>query len=490
MWPRGVDNLATAMDRAAPDGRVLETEICVVGAGPAGATVARRLALLGHRVCLVERAAFPRHRIGESLPPSILPVLETLALRERVVSAGFLRPGGAIVHWAGVQGRPAYPEDSPGFQVDRGRFDALLLEAAREAGVKILQPVHACRPTHGPECWTVPLRGSAAHDAVRARYLIDAAGKHAALGRRTTPSTARTAALYAYWRAPAGIGPETRVEAGDETWYWGAPLPDGSFNAAVFLDMTACAGLSDGRRHAAYRALLQRSVLLKACAEGQLLGPVRCCDASGYHDPDPIGITALRVGEAGFSIDPLSSQGVQSAMASAIQASIAVHTILTRAEHARLAIDFFRDRQRESVAMHARLSAGHYARQCELRPNAFWRARSRMPPELGTPRFPPTAPPLRGAQPIELSRAATVVETPVISGEIVVPGSALAHPNLERPVMYLDGLQIAPLIRRISPGIAADRVIEQWSAYAGRDRCQRILQWLWRHRVVIPSSCH
>jgi flavin-dependent dehydrogenase len=44
--------------------RCLKVEVCVIGGGPAGSTLARRLALLGHEVCLVEWLAFPRWHIG------------------------------------------------------------------------------------------------------------------------------------------------------------------------------------------------------------------------------------------------------------------------------------------------------------------------------------------------------------------------------------------------------------------------------------------
>jgi glycine/D-amino acid oxidase-like deaminating enzyme len=45
-------------------------DVIVIGGGPAGAATATLLALAGHRVQLLEREAFPRFRIGESLMPA------------------------------------------------------------------------------------------------------------------------------------------------------------------------------------------------------------------------------------------------------------------------------------------------------------------------------------------------------------------------------------------------------------------------------------
>ena len=116
-----------------------EADVCIIGGGPAGSTLAIRLAQLGHRVCLVERATFPRRHLGESLSPGVLPLLETIGARRAVEEAGFRRVRSVQVTWD--QG-PTERQDSAqqGLLVDRGPFDQLLLERARAAGVRVLQP--------------------------------------------------------------------------------------------------------------------------------------------------------------------------------------------------------------------------------------------------------------------------------------------------------------------------------------------------------------
>src|SRR5215510_11113439 len=77
--PSGSDSASTAMGvtaRAMVAGVRITSDICVIGGGPSGSTIAHRLASFGHDVCLVERHAFPRLHIGASLPPTILPLLE------------------------------------------------------------------------------------------------------------------------------------------------------------------------------------------------------------------------------------------------------------------------------------------------------------------------------------------------------------------------------------------------------------------------------
>jgi len=76
-----------------------ETEICVIGGGPAGSTIACRLGLFGHKVLLVEKHDFPRTHVGESLSPAILPLLDALGVRERIQTERFLRPDQALIRW-------------------------------------------------------------------------------------------------------------------------------------------------------------------------------------------------------------------------------------------------------------------------------------------------------------------------------------------------------------------------------------------------------
>ena len=116
-------------------------DVVIAGAGPAGSTAGYLLAGLGFRVLLLDKAEFPRYRIGESLTPSILPVLDFVKLRQPVESGGFLRMRGHTVCWGSAEPRTGYysPDKSRmGFQVWRESFDTLLLEnACRQKGIEV-----------------------------------------------------------------------------------------------------------------------------------------------------------------------------------------------------------------------------------------------------------------------------------------------------------------------------------------------------------------
>ena len=77
------------------------SDICVVGAGPAGSVFAARMAQFGHQVTIVERARFPRSHLGESVSAGVLPLLETIGARKAVEGADFGRLRNVRVKWDG-----------------------------------------------------------------------------------------------------------------------------------------------------------------------------------------------------------------------------------------------------------------------------------------------------------------------------------------------------------------------------------------------------
>ena len=470
--------------------QVIDTEVCVIGGGPSGSTIACKLAQFGHVACLIEKSAFPRRRLGESLPPSILPVLDGLGLRQLIESAGFLRPGSTIVRWASAGDVRKPYSLARGFHVDRGRFDALLLEGARSCGVQVLQPACAIHPQRHPQHgWLVRVRTNATVKTVRARIVVDATGRRGLRPHMRRRISTPTLALYGYWHRVPLDGIEARVEAAPDAWYWGAPLPDGSFNAMVFLDTQKCAGARTVGLVRLYREHLARSGLLRLCLRGCLQGKVRACDATSYADADPIRPDFLRVGEAAYAIDPLSSQGVQVAMLSAIQGGIALHTILTTPEQTADAIEFYRDRQATAVTRSARTAARLYSTAEPFATEPFWQRRAASVDNVVSERTTQqVVPRLRPDQPVALSKALQVVETPAVVGDLIRRVPALVHPALASPVAFLGSTELVPLLTDVVAGLTVDEIIRQWALRLELRDCIRIMQWLWRMGIVVPAA--
>jgi flavin-dependent dehydrogenase len=455
-------------------------DACVLGGGPAGGVAADRLARLGHRVVLLERDPFPRPQVGESLPPSILPLLDALGVRDRVESAGFLRPLGVHVRWGAEPAwRPFGP--APGFQVDRGVFDAILLASARDAGAAVLQPAVALTPSRDGDRWRVPYIENGMVRELRTRAVLDATGRRSRQPRPATGAT--TIALYGYWSGLEPRDASTLVEAGSDEWYWAAPLPNGTTVAAVFIDSDRCR--RDRRTiDALYRQLFAQARLLDGCAGGRIIGTVRACDASCRAAAAPASPMRVAVGDAGLALDPLSSQGVQSAIASALQAAVVVHTMLTRPERTSAAIAFHMQRQREALARHRRIVADSFSAAAQ--DEAFWRRRRGH--VEASPARPRRAVAGAVATRIRLSPDARVDATPVLDGDLVALRPALAHPALERPIAFIDGAPIDALLSAIAAMGTAAATIDAWSRSLAPDRARAALTWLWESGVIVSDA--
>lgn len=462
----------------------LQAEVCVVGGGPAGSAIASRLAAFGHDVVLVEAESFPRPHIGESLAPSIIPLLDYLGLRDEVEYAGFLRPRGALVRWAGQTQLRSETFGEPGFQVDRARFDRILLQTAVAAGVRLIQPARALGLIRlGPSRWLLPLRRLSDNgpEQVEARFLVDACGRGGLIARRKRRLMPATVALYGYWCETALNGPESRVEAGSEQWYWGAPLPGGAFIATVFVSPSQlrAVNLQD-----VYRELLSRSHLLAGCLSGRQMSIVRACAAAACVDDEPVGEDWLKVGESALALDPLSSQGVQTAIASGIQGAVVVHTLLSVQKFRDTAIRFVRDRIAETAKRHSETARAFYREQEQHCPTPFWTSRAAFTSPLPPRRH------LRIAMPILTDRVSVspntqFVYTPALCGDLIRPVKAILPPDSDTPIVFLADVPIAHLIERIVGVQTVQEVLDFWSRVQEPQFAARLLQWTIQHSVIV-----
>src|SRR5262245_65418377 len=108
-----------------------DADVIVIGGGPAGAAAARLLALWGHSVRVLTKAADSGRGAAESLPPSTRKLLATIGVLDRVDRAGFYRTTGNTVWWGERHG-DVERFDAAGYQVFRPAFDRLLLTAAAD----------------------------------------------------------------------------------------------------------------------------------------------------------------------------------------------------------------------------------------------------------------------------------------------------------------------------------------------------------------------
>ncbi|MCA8922207.1 MAG: FAD-dependent monooxygenase, partial [Planctomycetes bacterium] len=111
----------------------------VVGAGPAGASLALRLARAGRTCALIDGASFPRSKVcGEGVMPAGAAALDELGLLSELAPQG-QRFRGVRYHLPdGSQAAGSFPGAACGLGIARSVLDAALVAAARsEANVEL-----------------------------------------------------------------------------------------------------------------------------------------------------------------------------------------------------------------------------------------------------------------------------------------------------------------------------------------------------------------
>ena len=462
----------------------------VVGGGPAGATFAARMAQLGHDVWLAERATFPRRHLGEAMTPGVLPLLEVTGARAAVEAEGFRSVARVRVTWeAGTQLREDPRRE--GLIVDRGAFDRALLDRARGLGVQVLQPATVRARHRAVDGWSVEIDTGRGACLRRADLIADASGRQSGRSASRQWTGAATLALHAYWQG-SKLPREPLVEAGDAAWYWGVPLPDGTYNTLVFVDARTARG-EGGTLPERFMALLARSSLLAGCRDASLASAVSAIAATPYLDRERATATLLKVGDAALALDPLSSSGVQKAIQGALSASIVANTLLRRPASRDAALEFYRASLAEASARHCLWAAEHYGRVTDRGGGTFWQARS--PRAAGRAPENPPAPPRRGldaatlrSSAVALSADVVFVDQPCLDDQFVTVQPAIRHPALDSPVAYLGGHALAPLLRGLPAGLTPLQIARSWSDRIPLDRGLAIAGWMLDRGVLVSHA--
>jgi hypothetical protein len=281
------------------------------------------------------------------------------------------------------------------------------------------------------------------------------------------------------------------VEAGTEEWYWGAPLPDGSFNATVFVDRERFQHDLQrlGSVESVYQHLLAYSELLAGCLEGKPVGPAIVCDATCYTDDDPFMPDLIKVGEALFSVDPLSSQGVQTALGTALHAAAVVNTALRRSEDREIAEQFYRERQQEAVAFHCSAAAQLYGQVALEREAQFWQQRSgkhaiEQEGAVGADSTPVRKRPTEKGR-IQLATETEIFPIPCMDGDFIVKRQAVASPGRVQPMIFLGDVAVAPLLECLRTPLTVQETLSVWSQKIHGNQIEGVLSWLWENGVIV-----
>jgi menaquinone-9 beta-reductase len=315
-----------------------QTEIAIVGGGPAGAAVAIALARRGHQASLFERLPRPRWRAaGVYSSPLTRRRLLALGLPEEDVRR-LIRPISAMVVQSIDQAascRLEYLAGEHACGVDRVRLEQRLLDHARAQGVEVHEGSPVIRLDLSQRKPSLTVSGHAGPRSWRASLVVGADGPSSMVARAAGVTLGsrlfRRAALTVHRADPAASPAGTAMDAEmlvGAGWYCGvAPVPGGRVNLGLVLteaELRRQLRLTNGTESVMGRMLADLPPPVRAWSAAPSTDEIQAALPLLHRVERAAGRNFVLVGDAAGFIDPLSGEGLQRALASAEMASAAI----------------------------------------------------------------------------------------------------------------------------------------------------------------------
>ncbi|AMA60162.1 flavin-dependent monooxygenase QhpG [Bradyrhizobium sp. CCGE-LA001] len=466
---------------------VAEHDVVILGAGQAGASAAIRLAQMGLDVGLLERLQFPRGHVGICISDETVALIDYLGLGREFDDAQFWRRHLTAVRWGDPEAR-LVPQQ--GYHVDRAVLDELMLRRARSVGARIYQPAQLQEVRRLEDFgWSVTIAANERRQRLKAQFIVDAAGRRPAISGARIKDGPPLVSIHANWAPSRTIAFDGLIEAGEDAWLWYAQTGHNQAVVSVFCDPRSLrAGKADGMQ-AQYAGVLRQFRALRPQQLGEQSSVPQVCDATSHHAEDPVGDGYIRLGDACFSVDPLSSQGVHLALQSGLQGSIVVNTILRKPENTEAAQQFFLMRTGERIGRYTGRTKQEYARVAAIYPNAFWRARAgdASVPMAGDLDSIVESPPRAASDRVAVSPDVSLGAAPVIDGVFVQVRQVVRHPNINGDVAYVEGVDLARLLSALPQRFAYCDIPKFWRDHVPSATGDRIASWLWSKNVLVRA---
>ena len=306
--------------------------ICILGGGPAGLATALALRKYGFDVTVLEATSYNSYRAGEHIIAESLPFIEALQIPGRIIENNSIRCYAVDSVWGGNK---LHTRDSifnvygEGFLLSRPALDRELAAyvQSQEVDLKVNAKVKSLGFEDGR--WLVNYLSKIGIETLTVDFLIDATGKNsqfaAALGAkkyRYDNLIGITSFFKPKEDKPVQNG-VILVEAVENGWWYSTVLQDDTLVAMFMTDgnlLNKPVSLEEN-----FQAFIDLSKRTKGILNNyRRVGKARAVSAISQIQSKLVGERYLAVGDAAWSVDPLSSQGIFKAITMGTKAAEAV----------------------------------------------------------------------------------------------------------------------------------------------------------------------
>ena len=320
----------------------IKTGICIIGAGPAGATASIFLCKMGIKHVIVDAASFPRDKIcGDGLDLNTIRVLnhidptiieKELAANKNFFTASqgfrFILPSGRKVDILrnAANGTNDHADRPMFFVSKRFDFDNLLVSKIDRSIADVQLSTRINIITKTGKTWMLEGEGPSGKIAIETDFLIGADGDHSIvlkhLGERKVDRNNYAGAVRQYWSGVEGMHPDNLLEVYFPkslplSYFWIFPLPDGKANVGYGMASNYIAKHHINVRKAFEELIKTDPVLIPRFKNAQPQETVK-----GYgipmsgNDRKAYGDGWMLLGDAASLVCPTSGEGIGSGMIS------------------------------------------------------------------------------------------------------------------------------------------------------------------------------
>lgn len=311
----------------------------IIGGGPTGATLALALARKSKHVVIVEKTSFPRFHVGESFLPRGYELLGELGLADRLADIPQVPKYGAEFGFGHGRETTCFTfdmslrgEPDQAFNIERAPFDAMMLDAARDAGAEVLSGTVKRVVRLGEGDVAVDVDGQ----TLRGRCLLDASGQTCVLGKhlgvRRGMEHHRKVAYFGHFENVARLEGKAEghptVAMCDEGWFWIIHIDKRRTSIGMVLDSDIARTIDLPASDMLFWGIARCPLVRERVASAVFPVQTHTIADFSYRCRPYTGPGYFLVGDAAFFLDPIFSSGLCLAMDGAVKVADLVEELL------------------------------------------------------------------------------------------------------------------------------------------------------------------